>query len=530
MKKWMKYLLISALLAAALFALPVSAKNIATAVLDKAADSNNVTVALDFSETKTEIITTLRFKLLVAVEEGELAEDAVSFTFADIPGEVKDAKITYDADVTDYIVDIVVSGKENIFRDAAGAPLVIGTLNLPDGDYSAEVGLVAYDDGNEAEAADDPSGTSTDVMTEDEETNLIDTVSVLEYVENAGVDVMRIQLKADRQASSEKSDEQPQTEPSQTGPSQTETEALQSSTEPTAVSFSKQAKPVFTVTAVTGTRKLKFSWEKLSGADGYQIVQYNSKRKKYEKIATVGKKKSAYTAKFSFGKTCKFKIRAYKKGKKGKYKYSLYSDVVTVKTSAFDKTKKTTLRVKGKADNSRIRLRWSQLRGADGYKLYQYDSGSKGYRELATVEGRKNTTYAIEGSYKSLKTYRFMVRAFARSAGGKEVLGAPATVGYKTYPGKVTGLSAESEKLGKVKLSWKRVRRVDGYFVLRSKTGKNGSFREIAQVKGGRKLSYTDSDVESGESYYYMIKAYAPGANGSYRQGAKGDVVSVEVQ
>lgn len=525
MKKWMKYLLIPALLITALFSMPVSAKNIATAVLDKAPDSNNVTVALDFSETKTEIITTLRFKLLIAVEEGELAQDDVSFTFAGIPGEVKDAKITYDADVTDYIVDVVISGKENIFQNAVGVPLTIGTLNLPDGDaYSAEVGLVAYDDGSGTEVTEDLSGTSQELIEADEEADPADTVSVLEYVENAGLDVMKIQMKADKQVNVGKTAGQQQTEAPSSGTVVQQTEAA-----PTVTSFSKQAKPVLTVTAVTGTKKLKFSWEQISGADGYDIAKYNSKRKIYEKIATVSAKKTTYTAKFEFGKTYKFKIRAYKKTKKGKYKYSSFSDAVKVKTSAFDKKKRTTLKVKGKADNSRVRLKWSQLRGADGYKLYQYDSASGGYRELATVEGGKHTSYTVEGDYVSLKTYRFMIRAFARNASGGEVLGAQATAAYKAYPGKVTGLSAEADEKAGVILRWNKVRHAKGYFIFRSKTGKNGSFKEIAQVKGGKKLSYADETVDSG-SYYYVVRAYAPGENGSYRRSAPCDAVFAEFQ
>lgn len=527
MKKGLKYGLISALLITAFSAIHASAKNIATAVLDKAADSNHVTVALDFSETKTEIITTLRFKLLVAVEEGELAQDDVSFSFAGIPGEVKDAKITYDADVTDYIVDVVVSGKENIFQNAAGAPLTIGTLNLPDGDaYSAEVGLVAYDDGSGSESEDDPSADSLEAIETDEATDLSNTVSVLEYVENAGLDVMKIQMKADKQVNVGKTAKQPETE----APSSA-TEAPQTETEAVLTSFSKHAKPVLTVTPVTGTKKLKFAWEKISGADGYQIAKYNSKKKKYEKIATV-KKGTSYTAKFEFGKTYKFKIRAYKKAKKGKYTYSAYSDVVTVKSSAFDKKKKTTLKVNGRADNKKITLKWAKVRGADGYKLYQYDSKAGKYELLAAVEGKAKTSYAVyadEGSYKSAKTYKFMVRAFARNAAGKEVLGASTTTGYKTYPGKVTGLSAVPKGAGKVTLSWRRVRRADGYLVLRSKSGKTGSFKKIAQVKGGKKLSFVDKGAESGENYYYVVKAYTSGKNGSVRQGAKSETVSVEI-
>lgn len=69
--------------------------------------------------------------------------------------------------------------------------------------------------------------------------------------------------------------------------------------------------------------RLKLTWKKVKGADGYQIYQYKAKNDQYEKIASVDKRATSWKS----GRTLQkhtYKIRAYKK--KGKRKiYSEFS-------------------------------------------------------------------------------------------------------------------------------------------------------------------------------------------------------------
>lgn len=69
--------------------------------------------------------------------------------------------------------------------------------------------------------------------------------------------------------------------------------------------------------------RLKLTWKKVKGADGYQIYQYKAKKDQYEKIANVDKGSTSWKS----GRTLKehtYKIRAYKR--KGKRKiYSKFS-------------------------------------------------------------------------------------------------------------------------------------------------------------------------------------------------------------
>lgn len=84
--------------------------------------------------------------------------------------------------------------------------------------------------------------------------------------------------------------------------------------------------------AATKSSAVTLTWSKVARAGGYQIYRYNSKTKKYEKIATVkGNKTFSYkNMKLKKGSTMKYKVRAYKTYNGTNY-YGAYSEVVSIK-------------------------------------------------------------------------------------------------------------------------------------------------------------------------------------------------------
>lgn len=103
-------------------------------------------------------------------------------------------------------------------------------------------------------------------------------------------------------------------------------------------------KKAVTTKAVTKPAKVKslkasskasavtLTWGKVSKAGGYQVYRYDTKTKKYVKIATVkGETKVSYkNTRLTKGTTYKYKVRAYKTVN-GKTYYGAYSTVVTIK-------------------------------------------------------------------------------------------------------------------------------------------------------------------------------------------------------
>lgn len=84
------------------------------------------------------------------------------------------------------------------------------------------------------------------------------------------------------------------------------------------------------VKSIKGT-KAKVKWNKVKEAAGYEI-RYSTDKKLKKKVKKITTSKTTYTVKkLKKGKTCYFKVRAYKKGAKGKKIYGSFSSVKKLK-------------------------------------------------------------------------------------------------------------------------------------------------------------------------------------------------------
>ena len=63
------------------------------------------------------------------------------------------------------------------------------------------------------------------------------------------------------------------------------------------------------------------------------------------------------------------------------------------------------------------------------------------------------------------------------------------------------------KKAGRTVLSWKKVKGATGYKVYRS-TKKNGKYKKIRTIKKASAVTFTDSKVKKGKTYYYKVRAY----------------------
>ena len=78
------------------------------------------------------------------------------------------------------------------------------------------------------------------------------------------------------------------------------------------------------------SKGVTLTWKKLNSASGYEVYQYNAKKKKYVYYKTV-KKNKIVISKLKPKTTYKFKVKGYKK-KTASKEYGLYSKVVKVVT------------------------------------------------------------------------------------------------------------------------------------------------------------------------------------------------------
>ena len=149
-------------------------------------------------------------------------------------------------------------------------------------------------------------------------------------------------------------------------------------------------------------------------------------------------------------------------------------------------------------------VKWSTVKGADKYYLYRKTKNSS-WKKIKTTKKAKNYT---DSTAKNGTKYTYMVRAV--DGGKKSQYYAGESITCLGAP-KLTGIANNSTN---VKLSWKKVSSADGYYVYRK--GQTGSWKQIAKVKGGTKVSYTDKTVGCSETYQYTVRAYDGKVKGCY--------------
>lgn len=171
-----------------------------------------------------------------------------------------------------------------------------------------------------------------------------------------------------------------------------------------AVAATKLAAPTG-ISATINDTSVKLKWNKVKGASAYRVYKYNEKTKKFEKYANVSK--TTCTVKnLTAGTTYRFKIAALVKTN-GKLVEQTQSNgqSVTTKLSAPKNFKAT-------VSGTSIKLTWSKVKGAAGYRILIYDQVTKQYKTYKNISGTKFTFNNLPAN-----TYKFKVAALIKKKG-----------------------------------------------------------------------------------------------------------------
>lgn len=259
------------------------------------------------------------------------------------------------------------------------------------------------------------------------------------------------------------------------------------------------SKPKLNVTA-NAYLSAKLSWNEIAAAQGYQIYRAEGKNGAFKKIASVNEDAFSYEDKSIVpGKTYQYKVRGYMKLKGGN-KNSPYSDIksadFTIPATAWKDFKMKNYRT--------IQLSWKK-KSVDGYKIYR-KTGKGKYRCIKTLSGKSSTSFK-DTSVKQGKTYTYRIRGYI-SAKGKTY--------YSSYtPIQKIKMKMEAPKIKKatvlkkkkIRLTWKRDSKADGYYIYRS-TSQKGSYKKVKTITKNKTVKWTDTDMKRGKTYYYKIRSY----------------------
>lgn len=165
-----------------------------------------------------------------------------------------------------------------------------------------------------------------------------------------------------------------------------------------------------------GYHKLKVTWKAVPGAVSYTIARSTSKDGSYTEVKTIDNVSTiSWTDKsVTTGKTYYYKVKA-KVALENTTKESGYSKAVSGKAVPAKTTVKTALK------NSKVKVSWKKISGANGYEIVRSTKKDKGYKKIKTIKKGSAKTYT-DSKTKSGKTYYYKIRAYC-NVNGKKVYG-----------------------------------------------------------------------------------------------------------
>lgn len=150
-----------------------------------------------------------------------------------------------------------------------------------------------------------------------------------------------------------------------------------------------------------------------------------------------------------------------------------------------------------------ITITWEAPEGANGCRVYKYNTKTKKYVKVASVKNK--TTYTFKNLEKG-QNVKYKLQPYYKDSKGNVAFGYESKVfsaySFATAP---ANLTAESTEAGVVKLTWDSSGKDSTYYVTRS-TSKD----ELAEGKGkslyaGKAETKTIKSLESGTTYYFMV-------------------------
>lgn len=156
-----------------------------------------------------------------------------------------------------------------------------------------------------------------------------------------------------------------------------------------------------------------------------------------------------------------------------------------------------TSKITATQSTSAIKLTWKKVTGADGYRVYQYNSKTGKYEKIKTLTG---TSYTVK-KLKAGTTYKFAVKAYTKDNGETLWASSYKTITTATKPATPTVKATAGSK--QATISWNKVTGATGYVVYMQ-----DEFGDYEKLGSTKKTSYTRKKLTKGKTYYFRVRAY----------------------
>ncbi|MEY8428611.1 hypothetical protein AALA00_13015 [Lachnospiraceae bacterium 46-15] len=168
----------------------------------------------------------------------------------------------------------------------------------------------------------------------------------------------------------------------------------------------------------------------------------------------------------------------------------------------------------GRASYQSIRIKWDPVEWAERYVIFRSTSANGTYTKIQSIRSRDgdqltdtNGRYQyVDAGLDTGSAYYYKIRAACTYKDGFRFSEYCPVANAKCTLDTPTGLTL-IPTVGKMTFSWKKVNGANGYLISKA-TSKNGTFTRIKEITNGSTLSFVDTAVTAGKTYYYRMRAY----------------------
>lgn len=250
------------------------------------------------------------------------------------------------------------------------------------------------------------------------------------------------------------------------------------------------------VTLTNEADGVRLTWKKAANATGYRIWRKEGDGK-YKELTKITK-----------GSTTTYVDTAVQKKSNVTYTYSVRAISGALSGPYYPymapaNQRKTILRLSSagaSATNEKtgIKLTWSKVAGAEGYRIYRSDSSGE-KKVLKTVKNTVTSYTDKSVVSQNGSSYTYTVQPYSGQWDGP-------SEGLKVA--RLTGVTLKkAAKSGShIKLTWTRNSKAKGYEIYRKVGG--GKWTKVKTITKNSTLTYTDKAVKRGKTYSYKVCAY----------------------
>lgn len=162
--------------------------------------------------------------------------------------------------------------------------------------------------------------------------------------------------------------------------------------------------------------------------------------------------------------------------------------------------------VDAKKTSKGVKVTWSAVAGATGYKVYRATKKNGKYKLLKTLDSESKTSFTNKKTL-SGKKYYYKVKSYVEFDDKIYKSDFSASDSVVTKPGKPQNVSITGKSTDSLTVSWSKVPRADGYKIYRA-SSKDGNYKIVKTVHSGSTTSWKDTGLKSNSTKYYKVKAF----------------------